>query len=258
MNSKNSEFAGNSDKGMSIGYINEESKAILNLKRGFILVAVILFQTAQVFSQNMSYDNFDGKKVVLYGARNGVLDSLAKNPGTNNIDSSAKCAKYTRNGEKKFDNIKMNLNGQLSGVSAFATYLGIPPKIKLKIYTNAPIGTLVEVLLGSKGRNNEYPAGTHSQYQAHTTLTGAWEELEFKFSQIPEGSETTDAEINQITLMFNPNSASTDIYYFDELSGPMVIKPITEEKPVITDKKEKTAPGKKEKTPKKVKASGAK
>jgi len=85
----------------------------------------------------------------------------------------------------------MELALKLADVSPFATYLGIPPKIKMKIYTTAPVGTLVEILLGSKNGNNDYPAGTNSQYQAYTTVSNGWQQLEFKFSQIPQGSETS-------------------------------------------------------------------
>lgn len=123
----------------------------------------------------------------------------------------------------KFANIKMNLPKKITAVDAYATYLGIPPKIKMKVYTAAPAGTLVEIHLGSKRGNNYYPAGTHSQYQAYTTKINEWEELEFKFSQIPQGSETSADQIDQIVLMFNPNSSTSDTYYFDDLTGPPIL-----------------------------------
>jgi hypothetical protein len=117
----------------------------------------------------------------------------------------------------------MSISGKLVGVSEYATYIGNPPQLKMKVYTAAPVGTLVEILLGCRGRNNEYPAGTHSQYQAYTTVSNAWEELEFKFSQIPEGSETSATQIDQLTLLFNPNTSTSDTYYFDDITGPVLI-----------------------------------
>jgi hypothetical protein len=86
----------------------------------------------------------------------------------------------------------------------------------------------VEVLLGAKRGNNDYPAGTHSQYQAYTTVSGAWEELHFKFSQIPQGSETAGDQIDQIVLLFNPNSSNSDTYYFDDLTGPPILSAVPE------------------------------
>ena len=103
----------------------------------------------------------------------------------------------------------------------------------------------MEILLGNKNGNNDYPAGTNSQYQVYTTKTNAWEELEFKFSQIPQGSQTSTSQINQITLLFNPNSSTSDAYYFDEITGPGLAVPIKQE-PLA-----KTPEEKKPETPKK-------
>jgi hypothetical protein len=185
-----------------------------------VLFSVCLFQVGTILGQEQVYDNFDGNKAIRYGERTGVLDSVAKNPAPGAANNSEKCALYVRNGAKKFANIKMNLPQKLTGVEAYATYEGIPPRIKMKCYTSAPPGTLVEVLLGSKRGNNDYPAGTHSQYQAYTSVSNEWEELEFKFSQVPQGSETAANEIDQIVLLFNPNSSTSDTYYFDDLTGP--------------------------------------
>lgn len=183
---------------------------------------IALFSFSGLIKAQKVYDDFEGNRLLNYGERTGVLDSSAKNPAPNSVNGSSKCGLYVRNGAKKFANIKMSIPQKLTGVDAYATYLGIPPKLKLKVYTSAPVGTLVEILLGSKRGNNDYPAGTHSQYQAYTTKTNEWEELEFKFSQIPQGSETSDTQIDQVVLLFNPNSSTSDTYYFDDLTGPAV------------------------------------
>jgi hypothetical protein len=182
----------------------------------FAFAALTLSATAQ----EQVYDNFDGNRVIAYGERSGVFDSLAANPGPNVVNKSAKCGMYVRNSARKFANIKMNLTHNLTGVEAFATYEGIPPRMKMKVFTSAPPGTLVEILLGNRRRNNDYPAGTHSQYQAYTSVSNEWEELEFKFAQIPQGSETAADQIDQVVLLFNPNSSTSDTYYFDDLAGP--------------------------------------
>lgn len=200
-------------------------RTLKQINRCVGLFSVALMNVSLLCGQVQTYDTFESakNKFLTYDERSGVLDTMARNPESDTINSSSKCALYIRNGGKKFDNIKMKLSGKLSDVSKYATYTGIPPKIKMKIYTTAPSGTLVEVLLGSKRGNNDYPAGTNSQYQAYTTTSGKWEELEFKFSQIPQGSETSTTQIDQITLLFNPNSTNSDTYYFDDLSGPPLI-----------------------------------
>jgi hypothetical protein len=220
---------------------------ILSSKKYIFLIHLIVFQAGLIFSQKLTYDNFEGSKSVRYTERTGVLDTLAKNPKIDNVNNSQKCALYIRNAAKKFDNIKMELPGLMADVSEYATYLGVPPKLKMKVYTNAPAGTLVEILLGNKNGNNDYPAGTNSQYQVYTTKTNAWEELEFKFSQIPQGSQTSTKDINQITLLFNPNSSTSDAYYFDEITGPGLASPVKEEPMAKTpEEKKPEAPKKQE------------
>src|SRR4051812_26696342 len=193
---------------------------ISEFKLPTFFIAAGMLATLTGFSQSVVYDDFDGNKVVRYTEKGGVLDTAVKNPSPNDVNKSAKCALYVRNGAKKFDNIKMGLPANLIEVEKYATYLGIPPRFKMKVYTTAPAGTLVEILLGSKRGNNDYPAGTHSQYQAYTKKSNEWEELEFKFSQIPQGSETAADQVDQIVLLFNPNSSTSDSYYFDDLTGP--------------------------------------
>ena len=221
-------------------------------KKHGILFSVFLLHIPALFSQSVVYDNFEGNKSVHYGERTGVLDTTVKNPKTDPVNQSEKCALYVRNQARKFDNIKMVLSGKLTDVSPYATYLGIPPKLKMKIYTTAPVGTLVEILLGNKNRNNDYPAGTNSQFQVYTTVNNAWEELEFKFSQIPQGSETSTTQIDQVTLLFNPNSSTSDTYYFDDITGPSIV--IEKSDPIAAPEKvteKKPGNNKKTKTPKK-------
>ena len=212
----------------------------LIFNRFAVIAVACVFAVIPAVAQEQVYDNFEGTKVLFYGERFGILDSSVKNPAPNSVNNSPKCAMYIRNGAKKFANIKMNLPKRITAVEAYATYLGVPPKLKLKVYTGAPVGTLVEILLGAKRGNNDYPAGTHSQYQAYTTKTNEWEELEFKFSQIPQGSETAADQIDQIVLLFNPNSSTSDTYYFDDLTGPPILnvpEPVNEHDKVKPDKK---------------------
>jgi len=222
-------------------------KGYMYLKKYNTILLFCLFQFNNLITtaQEQVYDNFEGVKILHYGERSGVLDTIAKNPAPNEINNSEKCALYVRNGAKKFANIKMNLGKNLTGIETYATYVGNPRKIKLKLYTAAPAGTLVEILLGSRSGNNDYPAGTHSQYQAYTTKSKEWEQLEFKFSQIPQGSETSGMQIDQVVLLFYPNSSNSDTYYFDDLMGPPLLgidKTVETVAPEKTIKEKKVKP----------------
>lgn len=191
--------------------------------KALLIKCLVLHGFVSSNAQTQVYDNFEGTKAVRYGERSGVLDTVARNPAPGEQNKSTKCALYVRNGARKFDNIKMGLSGHLANVDKFATHLGTPERLRMKVYTAAPPGTLVEILLGSKRGNNDYPAGTHSQYQAYTKVSNQWHEIEFIFSQIPQGSETSASQIDQATLLFNPNSANSDTYYFDDLTGPSIV-----------------------------------
>lgn len=193
----------------------------MKAKKGLTVLALVI--AGGFMSAQQSYDNFEGASAVCYNvSKGGKIDTLAANPAPDKVNSSAKCAKYTRNGKEKYDNVKMCTKGKLAEVSKFSSYAGTPEKIKMKVYTSAPVGTLIELQLGKKD-GPAYPDGIHSQYQAVTTVSGQWEELEFKFSQTPQGSKTSIEEVDQITLLFSPNTTSDHVYYFDDITGPKVL-----------------------------------
>lgn len=164
---------------------------------------------------------FDFEKVdkVNFGTYTGKLDTIAKNPKPNEINSSTACAKYTRDPNVKYDNIRIYPINKLTGVEKFASHDGFPTKILMKLYTNAPVGTLIEIQLGNK-ITMDYPAGVNSQYQVYTNVQNQWEELVFIFSETPAGSAVDMNNVDMITLMFAPNTADASTYYFDDLMGP--------------------------------------
>ncbi len=187
------------------------------MKKTILFFSSMMVLSGFSFGQQV-YDDFDGMSVQFLGPVNGVIDIKAKNPRPSDINSSKDCAKYTRPKGIPYGSIKMNTKNKLVDVSPYATYIGVPPKIKMKVYTKAPIGTRVEVQFGRKGET--YPTGVHSAYQTNTTVQNAWEELTFNFAEIPKGSTTAATEIDQIILMFSPNSSNNDVYYFDDVTGP--------------------------------------
>jgi hypothetical protein len=53
--------------------------------------------------------------------------------------------------------------------------------------------------------------------QAKTTKTRAWEELTFKLILKPD-NKTPEGSINQLVVLFAPNTNNTDVFYFDEFT----------------------------------------
>ena len=204
-------------------------------KRYILIISLALFLSAVTFGQQ-NYNNFNGQALRNFGPRNGKLDSTTANPAINSVNANAQTAKYRRAGNAKYDNVKIYPQRKLVDVSPYATHLGIPPKLTLKVYTSAPVGTKVELQLGKKD-DDQYPSGVHSQYEAVTSVQNAWEVLTFTFAQIPEGSKVDPTEVDKITLLFSPNSSNTDTYYFDELAGPELVPESAENHPAPKEEK---------------------
>ncbi len=201
-----------------------------DIMKGVIVCSIFamhsFFMSVQT-EQTQVYDNFEGSRAVTYDIKSGGrLETSAKNISRKGINTSAQCGKYTRHKEKRYDNIKINLNGRLSDVAPYATYIGTPPKFKMKVFTNAPVGTAIELQLGNKS-GKEYPASIHSQYRANTSKRGEWEEIEFVFSHIPQGSMVSSTEVDQILLLFNPDSNTYEVFYFDDFTGPQIQQAVT-------------------------------
>jgi hypothetical protein len=191
---------------------------MMNLKITVTFLIVILVGMTKA---QQNYFSGDTEKFFWFSQFNGILDSTATNPSLEEFNSNPFCIKYRRSKDEVYDNIKLKLKGRLKEVENYATYEGVPPKIKMKIYSTAPVGTMVELQLG-KASEIAYPDGVHSQYQTFTKKQNEWEEVEFLFATIPNGTKVSNAEVDQITILFAPKSQRNDVFYFDDLSGPKV------------------------------------
>ena len=193
------------------------------MQKGIRVLSLMVFIINLNVDAQQNYNNHEGSTYHKFGERNGILDSSAVNPQPNPVNLSSTCVKYRRSKEEIYDNIKLTLDSRLKNVTEYATYEGNPGIIKMKIYSTAPKGTTVELQFGKKSEI-AYPDGVHSQYQATTTKQNEWEELSFKFAQIPEGSKVNDGEVDQVTILFAPNSKTNDIFFYDDLTGPQLSK----------------------------------
>ena len=169
------------------------------MKKGFLLSVSFLLFLSGIITGQQNYNHFNEKILRNFGPRNGTLDSTINNPAINNVNDNPQTVKYKRSSNAKYDNVKIYPERKLVDVSPYATHVGTPPKLTLKVYTSAPAGTKVELQLGKKD-DDHYPSGVHSQYEAITTIQNAWEVLTFTFSQIPEGSKVEPTEVDKITL----------------------------------------------------------
>jgi len=186
----------------------------------FFILALIV---SQVVTGQQNYCDFEGNKVLSFGLSTGILDSFAINPDPDNVNTSTYCAKYLRN-TSLYDIIRLYPDTQLEDVSAYANSSPQAPKITLKVYSSAPVGSEIQLQLGMKSIDS-FPQGTHSSYAGITTVQNAWELITFYYYESPSGSMVLPTDIDKIILLFIPNSSSVQTFYFDDLTGPPLINP---------------------------------
>lgn len=190
------------------------------MKKKCLLITVMLITAGLSFGQQ-KYCSTEASNLVEFGYRDGKLDSSYANPKVNNVYKNTKCIHYKRSAAK-FDNVKIHPKGKFEDVTMFATFDSTANKIKMKVYSTAPVGTTVEIQFAKKGIN-DYPKGVHSQFQAKTKKQNEWEELTFDFVNSPEGSQVIPTEIDEIILLFSPNSTESNVYYFSDMIGPKLV-----------------------------------
>lgn len=169
-------------------------------------------------------ENFDDPAIITYQGSNGIMQENVGNPMPNAVNSSPLIGRYTRSSSELFDNMTYSIDSPIP-VNGF-----VPgdTKFYIDVYTSAPIGTsiLLQLENGNVSTPTNYPAGRHSRYAVNTTKQNEWETLVFDYQDRPDAS-VLDASVNQILLLFNSNSFTDDVYYFDNLEKHCLASPIS-------------------------------
>jgi hypothetical protein len=186
---------------------------------------------AQVIGENMM-DNFENVRLFTYNLAltGGTFTGPIVNPSATGANTSTQVGSYARNPGQQYDALVCDLPGNAVGINDYVTRT---KKFSMKVWTNAPVGTAVQLTIQNKGqsRGDNYPAGRHSVYTTRTSVAGAWENLVFEFAEQPwNQAASVENRLDQVIISFNNNSFTGDTYYFDELAGfgistPPVIRP---------------------------------
>ena len=182
------------------------------------LIAFNFLSIITIAQSQINYNDFEGNSFHYFGAHSGIIDSAYLNPFPNEINQSSKCAQYKRD-SLAFDFLTILPMGYLTQIKDYCTHDSLVKQFRFKLYSTAPIGTFIELQIGSK-KDSSFPSGIHSQYQAITKKRNEWEEITFEFSQIPSGSLVSSGEVDKMTMLFYPYSLSRDTFYFDDFIGP--------------------------------------
>jgi len=140
----------------------------------------------------------------------GVATVLA-NPSATGINTSATVAQIVRDGGAIFAGSKIILDDNLD--------FSVNTVMSMKVYTTAPVGTIVKFKLES--------ANGFAEVDMPTTVSGEWETLEWIFAGTPN-------TLNEVVFMFDfgnvGDGSETSTFYFDDveqISGPPAPIPAT-------------------------------
>jgi beta-glucanase (GH16 family) len=158
--------------------------------------------------------NYDGTNRIIKGTTTGTY-SVVANPGSNSVNSSANVARYVRNVTEQYDVLFFNTQSTIEDAGLLKNQTN---KIMIDVYTSAPVGTVVSMNLENSATwlPTNFPTGRNSNYVAITTKQNQWETLTFYYNASPDLG-TSNLAINQMVLLFNSGSYTSDTYYFDNI-----------------------------------------
>ena len=171
----------------------------------YLYTLLILLSINLGFSQSLPID-FEGDvsttDFVDFDGGTGIVTS---NPNPSGINTSSSVGQIIRDGGAIFGGSKILLTNNLD--------FSVLTKLTMKVYTTAPVGTTVKFKLEGSG-----PA---VDVDAFTTVSGAWETLEWIFVG-------TANNLNELVFMFDfgniGDGTATSTFYFDDVE--QVVGPI--------------------------------
>lgn len=184
-----------------------------NLYLTLCCAAALLISSS--LSAQVMWDNFEDVRKGTYGFINGTFIPYFGNPDPTGLNTSRVVAQYTRNPAELFDVILLD-----APMADLGPYLSGARKMSITVWSPAP-GQTVQITLENDvlAQPANFPTGRHSVYLATTTTSMAWETLTFNFNNRPDAS-VANTNVNRIVLLFQPNTNSSNTWYWDNLRGP--------------------------------------
>jgi len=170
------------------------------MKKIILLLSLFVFSVG--FSQSLPID-FEGDVTTSdFVDFDGGKATVTANPSMSGINNSNTVAQIVRDGGAIYGGSKILLDDNLD--------FSVLTKITMKVYTTAPVGTVVKFKLEG--------TGTAVDIDAFTTVSGAWETLEWVFVG-------TANDLNEIVFMFDfgklGDGTASSTFYFDDVEQVM-------------------------------------
>jgi beta-glucanase (GH16 family) len=174
----------------------------------------LIVQVEANFSTAVILENFDTPAKINLTSNAGTYTDNFATPSPNAINKSALCGKYVRNSSQQYDFMSYDI----ADITNAADFTSSEKKFYIDMYTTAPVGTSILLQLENKStaQGSNYPVGRHSRYTAVTTKQNEWERLQFVFTDKPDAN-TSNFAVNQLILLFSPNTFTGATYYYDNL-----------------------------------------
>ncbi|MDH7446759.1 carbohydrate-binding protein [Aquimarina sp. 2201CG14-23] len=155
--------------------------------------------------------NYDGINQLTSFFENGIYTANVGNPTPNDVNNSANVASYTRNSSEQYDVVSFS-TAVIENSGPFKEGDNI---FLMDIYTSAAVGTEITLSLENETSSEEnYPIGRNSQYSGVVSEQNTWHTVVFTHAASPDAG-TSNLAIDEISILFDPNSNSSDTYYFD-------------------------------------------
>tara|TARA_R110002074_G_scaffold67060_6_gene158186 strand:+ start:668 stop:2416 length:1749 start_codon:yes stop_codon:yes gene_type:complete len=170
------------------------------MKKIALLLSLFVFSVG--FSQSLPID-FEGDVTTSdFVDFDGGTATVTTNPSMSGINNSNTVAQIVRDGGAVYSGSKILLDNNLD--------FSVLTKITMKVYTTAPVGTVVKFKLEG--------TGTAVDVDAFTTVSGTWETLEWVFVG-------TANDLNEIVFMFDfgnlGDGTANSTFYFDDVEQVM-------------------------------------
>jgi hypothetical protein len=163
-----------------------------------IITLILLFTVSISFGQSLPFDFESTITTSNFTDFDGGVATVLANPESSGINTSATVAQIVRNGGQVWSGSKVVLAGNID----FTTN----NTITMKVYTTAPVGTLVKMKVESGAGSEEKDAST--------TVSGDWETLTWDFTGTP-------TNFNEIVFMFDfgntGDGSATSTFLFDDV-----------------------------------------
>ncbi|MBW1296656.1 family 16 glycosylhydrolase [Aquimarina litoralis] len=167
--------------------------------------------------------DYDGINQLTPIFQNGVYTANVSNPAVNDVNSSSSVGRYIRDASSQYDVVSFST----SVITDSNPFKEGDQIFFMDVYTAAAVGTEITISLENQiASENDFPLGRNSQYIGVVSQQNTWHTIAFTHASSPD-SGTSNLSIDEISILFDPNSNASDTYYFDNFKYGITSLPVS-------------------------------